>query len=702
MAFRFTPPCCCGDSDCMTICLPQCREIYRGIPCEIFHPRDTIDTSQIPLDEGVLCQINLTASYDPARLDCAYFEVYEGIDENTGKYFARQTRIRSYGTHRIGRVSYNMTFPPGYGEDRSSSVFGSIFGSPSVDYRYTSWVSVYNSPGPELPMLAEHLVFLASYDNIYHSVSLGLNCRRVFCLPFNEPLCLHENDYETAVELSSDSIEGCYVSIRGNGTEGCSFSWSTSCSIVTDANYNKVFGSDLLSGKISSSVNSKTESLDFYVIRLFGFDNTDGVAIETGLTYGKTSSNQMVAILVHNVATTNFAITAANYDPDYSKTGHQDYPLELLEYAECKPSLDNIAPATAVDARIIFGSSDTQTFGAVNSVGAPNAMPNNWNNPTLSRAATTNGERFNGIFWVFAAWSKCGDTFPQGGTFPQTVTGGSLSNVPVAKIKIDNSSSAWRRSAYNESTLPFSATSIVEVKSSYNNSSFFESPSFTDTLTSPNLPHPNDPPGPSNPWQQKTLADNNSYFIPKLSGKSIVRLIWRAWMKDAFFISSQSGSSFDTMCSLCNCITAGQYIKNPPNDRYRDQYPGGWGLGYNGTCEFTPYNVTGVPLSYNHDQLDVQYDLNKYNKSVNGDHFTDVTQYAGFSGYMPTVDDTQLQHLFGVSSLSSCKFIVVGPVVEQYIQKDSYSLQTANWSFGQDVYVYPLFDFDYIAVWEDD
>ena len=149
-------------------------------------------------------------------------------------------------------------------------------------------------------------------------------------------------------------------------------------------------------------------------------------------------------------------------------------------------------------------------------------------------------------------------------------------------------------------------------------------------------------------------------------------------------------------------ITAGQYIKNPPNDRYRDQYPGGWGLGYNGSCEFTPYNVTGVPLSQNHDQLDFQYDLNKYNKSVNGDHFTDVTQYSGFSGYMPTVDDTQLQHLFGVSSLSSCKFIVGGPTYDSYIQKDSYSLPTADWSFGQDVYVFPLFDFDYIAVWEDD
>ena len=660
----------------------------------MLHPRDTA-SGQIVLDEGILCQINLTASYDPVWSDCAYFEVYEGTGENSRTFYALQSRSRTYDNHRIGQVSYSFSYPV-----IGTNVFGTV--SPNPGFSSTS--SVVNRAGPEPPMNAENLVYQASYDNLFRPSSNGITHYRIFCLPFDEPLCLTENDYETAEELSADSLEGCYVSIHGNGSEGCSFSWSTSCSIVTDADYNKVFSANLLYNKITASVNGKTEALDFYVIRLFGFEppsyfssssafyNTVGVSREFGLTYARTSGGQITGFVSHNIATKSFEILSSNYDPDFSKTGHPDYPDEILNYAGCKPDSNGVAPATATDAQIIFGSSDSQAFDGVNSVGSSSVMPNIWQTPRPSCADTavvTNSERFNGIWWAFAAWSKCGDNFPQ------MVTTGNLYGVPVAKIEIDNTD--WKAAYYAMATQQMQAditdnvVTADESSETSNSISFFSNPGLDEIVTSPSI---KDSQG---NYRTGTLDLDSSIYLLRPNGKHLSRIIWRVFQEPVTLLSQIAGFTPTYFSADMSCEVIGNLVK-----RKSDFPANSLGLAYTGSgVYFTPYNVTGVPLVNGTSSEAASFGLGKYERSVNGDSARYLGQKIGIDAYIPTLSKTKVAQLFGAQNMSSLKVNIITALVSLFRYKTGTDYSLADYVFDQKLYVYPRFDFSYIAVWED-
>lgn len=115
MAFRFTPPCCCGG--CWRI--PACDEIFRGVYNYPAHLRDTDGILYgIPEDTATYVLRDNIANYNQFDDDCSFFNIPLAklfLNEDTGNeepyYFARdigQTwQPGTYGNHLLNKVQYS-------------------------------------------------------------------------------------------------------------------------------------------------------------------------------------------------------------------------------------------------------------------------------------------------------------------------------------------------------------------------------------------------------------------------------------------------------------------------------------------------------------------------------------------------------------------------------------------------------------------
>ena len=498
--FRFTPTCqCeCGGDTCVPPCIPECREIFRGCrsdssftitniqnyndfsgrDCSYFtvgQPSTDAETGKtvyraVPSasktnDNHILACIALTAHAASAeRYECGSAPIpYRGIAA-LGTYEETDTQTDAPAASVSG-VSLL-----GYGSSATVE-YGHSFTVPATVPEY-AW-----------------------YDTRYHNATGDITWTRLICLPFDnrtEPIRFCDGAGEELRPV--DDKQEYYVPLSGSSLWDCSFSYPRTCGMGGDVSATTLFNANELGEKIDDIVNSAnrqlagrieswlTPGLDFIVVRLFGWatcplnrypcisydaagaqhisatdficppvcpnwpsyevernfkaEDVLPVSLEFQIGFLQRSNRLYEAIVNADVSTASLAW-------DWSDTGDltlDDCPREIQDFARSQDT------GTQVNARVVFGSADTSALAASNSVGDANTMPTNWRRSRGSRygyrsecddyspnEATGNGERFHGVYWSMAAISRCGTDFPE------TVTGGHLSWVPVAHFKLDTS-----------------------------------------------------------------------------------------------------------------------------------------------------------------------------------------------------------------------------------------------------------------------
>ena len=699
--FRFTPVCCCGGEEpapvCVPGCIPECAEIFNGMANHPRHLRDSDSSTEVTDSSFIL--INSLNGYYDGGAGCSYFTV----TGSAGAFYANPTAGQSAGNHMVGQVAYELTMPTsildGFATQSSS---GAITSKP-VSSQYEAVVTTGRNPGPASSTLnADNFVTQFSYDGELHSVSPLFLYRR-FCLPFTEDLCFTDGQ---SVQLTpAEEIGDYYLPLEGDPEWNCTFSWPDSCSFVDTIGANH-FSADELQDKIGQSAFQKDPALDFYVVRLFGFTppamapngfwSDTAVSKEFSVAYGLQDDGNdgtvTVPIIMADISVGGFSLVSANFDADYNKTGHDDYPAEILGFT------GTTQPVTA--SQIIFGSNDTSALAGVNSPGSDSTMPNLWKTPrTMSLPYTPhedNSFRYNGIWWIHAAMSRCGNSFPE------DVTRGTVWQVPVGLFTLNRTSfstnyygtyggmmGSWPLTRVKASALMSYAEihQPLTIRNQYTNKRYMDEFWMTTdpTGTNPHLVRP---------------------YIPKPSGKRLERLVWRCFRDPVALIGRnrippQSNADIETAhqvsLEIYGDLTSGGSNVPLPDDMKDEGYKVTVVLDHvihpypmvNGFYKPDLYDYTPGDEHVDTGNLVTNYaqssGMNICETSVNGDSFLTLTDKNGDTVYMPSMTNEKLESLFGTGSIRLMHQAAAG------------NMTLMNYEIP--VTVCPRYNFDYIAVW---
>lgn len=719
--FRFTPACCCvGESepsDCLTLCIPECREIFRGIGN---HPRKrcdpvldpVADVTALAITDRSFIQLDLSATYNNFSGDCSYFRVWGNPPSS-----ARPQREKCADNHLVGGVEYGISagcywyFSDDLTADRCG--FGLTAQTPGC-IRFTSL-----TPGTDggtligtdyipFPVLGGTCISRRTYDFEYHEKDGLVYYDRRWVLPFIEPVCLHENE---TVQLSvQDDFKDYYMPLTGDpeapADSPCRFRWvSGTCSFQTDED-GTLFSADGFKNRLDSSASgSRNPARDFFVVRLYGFippamtaaglDSDACACLEFAFTFAvMANGTTTVPVLLGDMATTDYAVTPQDYDADHDTTGHNDMPPDVEWFFG---SGDDIEAA-----RVLFGSSDTSSLNGSNTAGSPGVMPTRWRSPRTKTCPVAdnndNGSRFNGIYWIFAGMSPCGRDFPQ------RVTRGIVQEVPVGFFDVDIDSWNWT-TYYLERPGGMRAASapITLAKTA-------DSFTYTDLHQGITLRNQYD----SN---FRYYLDVGTYggqtwhpYITKPQNFRLSRLIWRVFRCPLGVV----GKNFNTPSSdsdlepaaRCSAVSFGD-LNSDPSNRPLPAELAGWKVSFGGLNTIHPYQATDAPylpgighfVPGNADTdangIVTNYGssrgINWCESSVNGDRFLTFGPNDDPSGeltgtlYFPAISRDKLSRL-------------LGGTLNLNVVTDAGSASYSSWF--SNVTFCPVFDFSYIAVWE--